>query len=467
MESSSGTPHLRSAGAIQFEIPANGAFIDEEIHVRLSGLAPNQRVRIRASTEDDENREWSSEALFRADARGVVDVTTQESGGGTYQGVSPMGLFWSMRLANESDGHRARATFTKNDSMSHAVRLEAEVDRSVIVCGRIERNFRARGTVTRDVAPDSSHAPDAAVDSEPGPLNGRVGRLFLPPSLHATSGGAPAVIVLSGGGGGLDLDKAAVLSRHGFATLALAYFGVPPRPKWLHRVPVEYVESAVTWLASQPEIDADRIGVLGVSRGAELALLAASRLNQLRAVVAYAPSSVAWDSGGRDQSSGEAIPAWTWRGEPMPSAPLPLRRFMWRSAFPVVAMRRPVMFRDLFHAGLRNAEAVERAAIPVEQVNGPMLLISGGDDHVWPAEEMAEAIVARLKKRRLGHRVEHLHYPGAGHSLRYPHLPTTARSNWHEHLRGARFSLGGSPEADAAAQADSWRRAIAFFKRHL
>jgi dienelactone hydrolase len=467
MESPTGKSDLPHAGAIRFEIPENGTFIDEDLRIRLSGLAPNQKVRIRASTEDDANRAWNSEALFRASERGEVDLTTQGSDSGTYHGVSPMGLFWSMRLANGSEGHREQATFTKNDSMPHAVRLEAEVDRSVIVSGRIERNFRAQGTVTRDIAAGSSHGLETAADSKPGPLNGHVGRLFLPPSVRENRGGAPAVIVLSGGGGGFDLDKAAVLSRHGFATLALAYFGMPPLPKWLHRVPVEHVESALAWLTSQPEIDRDRIGILGVSRGAELALLAASRLNQLRAVVAYAPSSVAWDSGGRDQGSGEAIPAWTWRGEPMPSAPLPLRRFMLRSAFPVVAMRRPVMFRDLFLAGLRNANAVERAAIPVEQVNGPMLLISGGDDHVWPAEEMAEAIITRLKKRGFGHSVEHLHYPKAGHSLRYPHLPTTARSSWHEHLRGARFSFGGNPEADAVAQADSWRRAIAFFKRHL
>lgn len=125
------------------------------------------------------------------------------------------------------------------------------------------------------------------------------------------------------------------------------------------------------------------------------------------------------------------------------------------------------MFRKLFLAGLRNAEAIEQAAIPVERVNGPMLLISGGDDHVWPAEEMAKAIIARMRKHRVDHEVEHLHYGSAGHLLRYPHLPTTVRSSRHEHLRGARLSFGGSAQADAEAQADSWRRSIAFLKKHL
>jgi dienelactone hydrolase len=457
------------AGDIRFEVPPNGAFIDEDVQIRLSGLTPHQSVRIHATTEDDENRRWISDATFRADSHGQVDLATHEPTGGTYRGVAPMGLFWSMRLANrnESDGAGARATFTKKDSLPHAVMLEAELDRSVmIVSGRIERSFRAPGTVIRDLVVTSGNKFQTAPAIEPGLPKGRVGRLFLPPA-NTDQGSRPAVIVLSGSGGGFDLDKAAVLSRHGFATLALAYFGTPPLVPWLHRVPIEYIQAALAWLAEQPEIDAKRMGVLGVSRGAELAMLSASRLSSIRAVVAYAPSSVAWDSGGRDKTTGENIPAWLWRGEPVPSVPLPLRRFMWSSAIPVVAMRRPVMFRNLFRAGLRNQDAVMRAAIPVEQMNGPLLLISSGDDHVWPAQEMAEAVVARLKESGFQHTVDHLHYPSAGHLLRYPHLPTTARDSRHEHLRGARFSFGGSAQADAEAQADSWRRTIAFLSKHL
>jgi dienelactone hydrolase len=454
---------------IRFEVPSNGAFIDEDLCIRLCGLAPHQKVRILATTEDDENRRWNSDALFRADARGEVDLATQESTEGTYRGVAPMGLFWSMRLANGGDGYRAnsRATFSKKDSMPHSVMLEAELDRSLIVSGRIERSFLARGTAVRDLVINSQNAFETTAVSEPGSAHGHVGRLFLPPSPDRSGVRRPAVIVLSGSGGGFDVDKAAVLSRHGFATLALAYFGIPPLPRWLHRVPLECVELALAWLAAQPEIDPDRIGVLGISRGAELALLSAARFGNVRAVVAYAPSSVAWDSGGRDKHTGEGIPAWMWRGEPIASVPLPLRSFMWRSAIPVVAMRRPVMFRKLFRAGLRNAEAVARARIPVEQIGGPILLISGGDDHVWPAEEMAGAIVARLKENGFAPAVEHLHYPAAGHLLRYPHLPTTARNSLHERLRGARFSFGGSAQADAEAQADSWRSVIGFLKNHL
>jgi hypothetical protein len=80
---------------------------------------------------------------------------------------------------------------------------------------------------------------------------------------------------------------------------------------------------------------------------------------------------------------------------------------------------------------------------------------------------MSEAILARLRRKQFPHAAEHLHYPGAGHMLRYPFLPTTSRVSSNQHLRGAKFSFGGGAEADADAQYDSWYRVITFLNKHL
>jgi dienelactone hydrolase len=449
---------------VHFEISPDPAFVDEEVRVCLRGLAASSLVSVQATTEDDQRRRWSSLGRFRADSAGVIDTSAQECLGGSYVSVAPMGLFWSMESAATSA--EGNSSFAKNNSSPDRVEFEAVLDDGVIARASLVRNFLAPGTATRDLKiPCEVEGFGARAGAGTGSDAGEttVGRLFIPPG----RGPHPVVIVLSGSGGGFDLDKAAVLARHGFATLALAYFGIAPLPTWLHRIPLEYFEAALTWLFAQPEIDSGRVGILGVSRGAELALLLGSTFPQIRAIVAYAPSSVAWAASGRDKSSGEIIPCWTWRGKPVPFAPLPLRGFMWRSAFPVVALKRPVMFRNLFHAGLRNREAVGRAAIPVEKIRGPILLISGGDDHLWPAAEMSEAIVARLRHNGGTHEAEHLHFEHAGHMLRYPHLPVSARHSRNKHLRGARFSFGGTPAADAEAQIQAWHRAIGFFRANL
>jgi dienelactone hydrolase len=73
----------------------------------------------------------------------------------------------------------------------------------------------------------------------------------------------------------------------------------------------------VAWLRAQPAVDSKRIAIFGGSKGAELALLAASRNPAIRAVVAIAPSSVIYQSitGGKQESS-----SWTAGGKELPYA---------------------------------------------------------------------------------------------------------------------------------------------------
>lgn len=411
--------------------------------MRLRGVRAGAKVTLRASARDDAGRTWESCGVYVASGDGLIDSGVHESVGGSYRGVDAAGLFWSMNPAGAAQAERA--TFSKNSVEPDRVTITAEADGGRIAAAMLERRWMAPGTETSELQ-----------------AGGSVGWLFIPPGGRRR----PVIIVLGGSGGGYDLDKAALLSRHGFATLALAYFGVPPLPKWLHGVPLEYFAGAMEWLGTQQEVDASRIGLLGVSRGAELALLLSSRFLQVRAVVAYAPSAVAWSSGGRDKSTSQDIPCWTSHGEAIPFAPLPLRGFIARSAIPVGLLRRPVRFRKLFQRALQNQEMVAKAAIPVEQTRGPILLISGGDDQVWPAARMSEMIVDRLRSRGFAHAVEHKNYPMAGHALRYPSMPTTARVS---RSGGVRFPilLGGTAEADAQAQADAWRSTIDFFAKNL
>lgn len=445
------TTHARAetttTGCAQIEIAPNPSFIDEDVSIRVRGVPPGARVTLLAEVNDDAGRIWKARGTYVADAVGSANVASQESLGGTYRGCDGMGLFWSMEL--ESAAHAGRATFRKESPAADSVALTAEIAGRTIATCQLERRWLAPDMQIRDASEDAKK-------------EGFAGRLFIPPG-HEPH---PIVIVLGGSGGGYDLDKAAVLARHGFATLSLAYFGMPGLPTWLNRVPLEYFARAMAWLRRQPEVDARRMGVLGISRGAELALLLSSTFPEICAVVAYAPSAVAWGSGGRDKASGKIIPCWTRGGEALPFAPLPLRRFMARSALPVALLRRPVKFRSLFHAAMRNREAIARAQISVERTRGPILLISGGDDHVWPASQMAEMICARLRARNFAHSFEHLHYPKAGHELRYPFLPTTARTTRPAGLK-FEISFGGATEADTEAQKDTWRRALAFLHDSL
>jgi hypothetical protein len=112
---------------------------------------------------------------------------------------------------------------------------------------------------------------------------------------------------------------------------------------------------------------------------------------------------------------------------------------------------------------MADEAAVERATIPVEKINGPVLVVSAKDDQMWPSTLMAERVIERLDRHRHPFPFQHLAYDGAGHVLRPPYLPTTVTAARHP-VRGVTFAFGGTPSATAFAQADSWPRIVRFLE---
>ena len=80
-------------------------------------------------------------------------------------------------------------------------------------------------------------------------------------------------------------------------------------------------------------------------------------------------------------------------------------------------------------AGWQDKEHVGRASIPVEKINGSILLISATNDSVWPSTKMADMIVHRAKSKNQQQECKHLRLDGAGHNLSVPFLPTTVFAN--------------------------------------
>ena len=93
------------------------------------------------------------------------------------------------------------------------------------------------------------------------------------------------------------------------------------------------------------------------------------------------------------------------------------------------------------------------AKIADERIAGPILLVCGGEDALWPSCPMAHAIVERLRAHRFAHAVKLLDYPDAGHGVGQlvPYSP-------------ARFPTGGSVDADQRARADGWPRLLGFLR---
>ena len=305
------------------------------------------------------------------------------------------------------------------------------------------------GAPTRPAAGTRGVEPPAGVTR----TDVRAGGLWA--ELYEPEGGSslPAIIAFGGSEGGLDTisGMAATFAQKGYATLALAYWAEPGLPQTLEQVPLEYFDKAVAWLKARPEVDPRAIGAIGWSRGSEAVLLLGSRNRDVHAVVAIAPSGFVW-LGLNNQDAAHARPAWTAGGQPLPHLTPDPR-----------AYRANAPLKGVFISTLATADKRPETQIPAERTNGPILLISGGDDALWPSQQMADELVARLKAKGFRHEVQHLTYAKAGHVV-FVGAPDGPMARG---FTTATPMLGGSPEANAQAWADDWPKVLAFFHKAL
>jgi dienelactone hydrolase len=267
---------------------------------------------------------------------------------------------------------------------------------------------------------------------------------YYPPQRE---GKHPGILLLGGSEGGLGpgVGRMALgLQEHGYGVLHVSYFRGPGQPQRLELVPLETFDRAIEWLKAQPEIDAERLAVVGGSKGGEAALIVATRHPELKAVVAGMPSSVAWQGLDWNFVNMMVNPpngSWSLAGKPIPFLPY----------------GRPKNFQGgamaVYVAGLEAVAQHPDAVIPVEKTKAPVLLICGKLDSLWPSCPMADQVKARAEANA-GPAVTVLPYDNAGHGVLG--LPTDPSNPNYKNLG----SLGGTLEGNNTARADGWPKIL-------
>lgn len=107
-------------------------------------------------------------------------------------------------------------------------------------------------------------------------------------------------------------------------------------------------------------------------------------------------------------------------------------------------------------AGAPEVEAVREASVPVEDVDGPVLLVRGRDDALWPSVVYSEVANWRLDHHDHNHPHEHVVYEDAGPVFPLPYLAYDGRLS--------RERYGGTPAGNARAAADAWVRTLDYLE---
>jgi dienelactone hydrolase len=413
------------------------ALIDQSLSIEVSGLPPRTQAVLHSYVRTDSANFYVARGVYVSDARGVVRVNRDASTAGTFTGIDAMGLFWSGRQTTTVPDRTMRSLAPFDPPNAYHVAVTVSVRDTAVARAVITRRFRAD-----NVREEVVRAGDV------------VGRLFLPPNPR----NAPVVIVLGGSEGGYEASsyKARLLAAHGFVTFAQGYFRTEGLRDELASVPVERVQRALRWLGARRDINAARVGVIAHSRGTELALLAAGQFPEIRVVV-VSGTSVTTGSGLTKNGEPHEEAAWTLNEQPLPV----IRYRPSPEALAQFGKPDPVKLRLLFEPALSDARAVEAAAIPVGSVRADVMIISGLDDQMGPADIAGDMLLERLARAGHAGRRVHLKYAEAGHVIGIPYTPTAMR------LVPWRFSFGGDAAGYARADVDSWDRMLAFLKQWL
>lgn len=391
-----------------------GRWVDP-LRVVIDGLAEGESVRLETSL--------GSWAEFEGDSEGVVDLASAVPTAGSWAVADADAVFWSAPPADAT-------VFEVQFRVSSLHDPTREANRSY---RRLPLNEGVIATPLNDGT--------------------TVGVLARPKGI-APNEKRPGVLVFGGSEGGTFSGEiqAYYLAQLGYVAMGVGYFGAPGLPADLDRVPLEILEAALVSLGAQPDVDPERIAVMGGSRGGELALLLGAYFpERVYAVVAQVPSGYVWGSlGGADTS------AWTYATEEVPFIP---RGQGFPDSYQKDGQLHYVL-TPMFQRSLKSASEAERAAatIPVEQTSGPILFLGAEQDALWPSCELSQVSWDLLTTSQ--HRRQHpdaFHcLSGAGHSaVGLVGLSTLDSAAYYSPQNQAWMDMGGTPEANGRAQREA------------
>ncbi|XP_033490561.2 peroxisomal succinyl-coenzyme A thioesterase-like isoform X2 [Epinephelus lanceolatus] len=416
---------------VKLSVQPSRGLVDEEFTVLVQNLFPGFQLTVRALHQCEDGHTWDAFAHYIANATGEVNVSEDLSLGGTYSGIEPMGLLWSLRpVPGSKPWLRLRKMNVQTPmevtiSVYEGHQTEGFMDQVPLASVVVERWYMAPGVRRIPITED-----------------GLTATLFLPPG----PGPFPGLLDLWGGGGKLVEYRAALLASHGIASLALDYLTPKVTIETGKMVGNEYFEKAYRVLEQHPQILGSRIAMLGLSLGTSITLKMAvySKVIKLRCAVCISGSHVQQVDGSLRQN---------------------LSYFDKNSAKIRFDKDNNVILRDMTLPITTNPSL----KVDVGRLQCPLLLVVGEDDQDTPAYEAAMDMREMMEQAGNGHLLTVLSYPKAGHLIEPPFTPFIRASPIRSLGTGQKFLVlwGGETVAHSRAQEDAWRKTLVFLRKNL
>ena len=246
------------------------SLIDQPVTLNGSGFERKSKITIQSVLQcTEEHIHFMSYGHYLTSDNGDFDLKEMASLGGTYTGIDNCGLFWSMNHLEDS-----RDNFSLKDGRSilnynfkiFDGHISDFSNANTLASANIQKCVLGEGICREEITGGNIR-----------------GTLFSP----SQRGSYSAIITIFGGNkmGHVREEYAAYLAKQNYVTLALPFFGVDGLSKTYTEKPIEieYFEEAIEFLKSLDNVNG-KIGILGHSKGGDVALGIMAHLSDINAV---------------------------------------------------------------------------------------------------------------------------------------------------------------------------------------
>ncbi|XP_074660474.1 bile acid-CoA:amino acid N-acyltransferase-like [Tubulanus polymorphus] len=409
--------------------------VDASLKIEADNIKPLENVTLYSEMHEG-GFKFGAYSYFVTGPDGTLDLTRDPSVGGSYVGVHPHGLLWGMEPL---PGQRPGIRFMKKDvatpldinfkMFSDHVAYEDIFNEkpSLIPLGNADiKRWYKSADVERTVI-----------------RTGRIRGTFFRP---VGTGPFPAVIDMFGTSGGCVEYRSALLASRGIASLALAYFDYEDLPTKVDQLDMNYFIEAVDWLREQQDVDSrNGIGVVGVSKGAEIGIMMTEVCRYITALVAINSfsHSLLWPT---------AI-----GGQIKPFFPMDFTRDF------AITEENTRRYKHFIYPEC-DVDKDNGSLLQIEKSDTAKFLLIAGQYDLTCHPQSTINLVERLRNHGRQN-YELLMCPGAGHLLELPHTPLT-RYCYHKMFKSV-FDYGGEKMLHAKAQENSWNKMLTFLKSTL
>ena len=175
-------PNMTDESGLRINIDQADQIFGAPFSITIMGLKPGEQATIKTRSTDISGIIWESSAVFKANAKGIIDVGKQIPISGDYSEDDNLGLLWSMMPQNPKG---KRMPSYKHDEVNGlTVDFTVTDSEGQTATARLRRYYQMSGNGLVRV---------------PLEQDGLYGFLYYP----ASGGPFPGVIILGGSGGGL------------------------------------------------------------------------------------------------------------------------------------------------------------------------------------------------------------------------------------------------------------------------